>query len=532
MTAADSHTRAYDAWDRRAWAEARDAFAAMNAPGPDDLQRLAVAAFLSGDEALSADAWSRAYHAAPSAQIAARCAFWQAFQLQAAGEHARAGGWLTRAARLLTEVGHECAEHGLVQAMTALQRLNDGDPVAARAGFAEAVRTGQRFGDQDVQTLGRLGQGHALIELGRSGEGMALLDEVMVAVTTDEVSPVVAGLAYCAVIGLCRENFDLRRAAEWTTALISWCGAQPELMAYRGQCLIHRSEVLQLRGNWPEAMAAAALARRRLSEPMPRPALGMALYQQAELHRLRGDLGAAEAGYADAVRWGSPPQPGFALLRLAQGRTEAALAVINRLLGENSQPTSRCRLLPARVEIGLAAGDLAGAREAADELEALATELDAAYVAAVAAHARGAVLLASGDAPSAQGPLRRALAGWQELDVPYEAARTRALLATACAELGDPDSARLERDAALATFAEIGAALDAAALDHAAPDGLTQRELQVLRLLAGGHTNRAIAHRLSISDKTVARHISNIFTKLGISSRTAAAAYAYEHRLV
>ena len=533
MTASDLYERAGEAWEQRAWAQARDAFTAADRTEPlhsADLERLAVAAYLSGDDLSSLDAWCRAFHALQpdDLQAAARCAFWQAFQLFNGGEPARANGWLARARRLLETDGHECAVQGLIEGLTAVQLLHHGDPAAAQAGFATTVRIGQKFDDRDVETLGLLGQGESLIALGQAAEGVALLDEVMAAVTADEVSPTVAGLAYCAVIGICRESFDLRRAAEWTAALSAWCAAQPELVAYRGQCQIHRSELLQLLGAWPEAMQEARAALDRLSRPMPHAALGAAYYQQAELHRLRGDYAAAEDAYGEAVRRGNPAQPGLALLRLAQGRIDTAQAAINRLLAEATDAPARCRVLPARVQICLAAGDLAGARDAADELGQLAADLDATYVRGLAAHATGAVLLAEGDVHAAQRFLRRACEIWRRLDVPYEDARTRALLAEVYRDLGDPDSAKLELDAAEAVFARLGAATT----DAEPAGGLTDRELEVLRLVATGQSNRDIAKQLVISEKTVARHISNIFVKLGLNSRTAATAYAYEHHVV
>ncbi|HEY7045774.1 MAG TPA: LuxR C-terminal-related transcriptional regulator [Jatrophihabitantaceae bacterium] len=531
--------RARVAWSERAWAHARDAFVAADAEQPlslADRQCLATAAYLAGDDATSLAAWTQTYQelvAAGDRESAARCAFWQAFQLLTIGEGARGGGWLTRAQRLLDECGRDTAVRGYVQALSSVMLLQSGDAAGAQAGFAEAIRTGERFADIDVQTLGRLGQGQALVELGQVTAGFVLLDEVMVTVTANEVSPVLAGLAYCAVIGFCRETFDLRRAAEWTLALSDWCGAQPELVAYRGHCQVHRSEVLQQRGDWPEAMREAISARERLSEPIPRPAVGMACYQQGELHRLRGEFAAAEAGYREAIRWGGPPQPGFALLRLAQGRPDAARATISRLLDETAEPHVRCRLLPAQVEISLAAADVGTARAAADELATIAAGHTAPYVHASADHASGAVLLAEGNARAAHQALRRAFEVWQQLETPYEAARTRLLIAQAAEVLGDADSAELERDAARTVFAQLGAGPDLARLPQSGrAGGLTARELEVLRLIADGRSNRAIAEQLVISEKTVARHVSNILAKLDLPSRAAATAYAYQQQLI
>jgi ATP/maltotriose-dependent transcriptional regulator MalT len=341
------------------------------------------------------------------------------------------------------------------------------------------------------------------------------------------------------VIEGCQEIYDLRRAREWTAALGRWCESQPDLVPYRGQCMIRRAELMQLHGAWLDAMDEVRRARERLSQPTVHPAVGAACYQQGELHRLRGEFASAEEAYREASRWTRAPRPGLALLRLAQGDVEAALGAIRRLLDEARERHARPAVLGAAVEIALAANDVAAARAAADELSRIAGELDAPYLRALADHAAGAVLLAEGEPRAALDVLRRAWSAWQELEAPYESARVRVLIGRACRELGDEDAAEMELDAGRCVFQQLGAATDLArveALSRKAAAGgagrLTAREVQVLRLVAAGKTNRAIATDLVISEKTVARHLSNIFTKLGISSRAAATAYAYEHELV
>ena len=310
-------------------------------------------------------------------------------------------------------------------------------------------------------------------------------------------------------------------------------------MLYRGQCLIHRAELMLLRGAWADALDELRRALDRLAQPTSQRAAGAAHYLRAELDRLRGAFRDAEAGYRQANRWGHPPYPGLALLRLAQGRVAAASAAIRRVLDEAEDAPARARVLAAGAEIVLAAGDVAAARAAAAELSGVAAGWGAPLLHAQAAHAAGAVLLAEGDARAAVAALRRAWTGWRELEAPYDAARARVLLGLACRALGDEDGAALELDAARAAFERLGAAPDLARAEQLsrnaprpAPGGLTARELEVLALVAGGRTNRAIAAELVISEKTVATHVSSILAKLGLPSRSAATAYAYQHRLV
>jgi DNA-binding CsgD family transcriptional regulator len=377
-----------------------------------------------------------------------------------------------------------------------------------------------------------------LIRAGRSVEGVALLDEAMVAVTAGEVSPIVAGDVYCGVLSGCHELFDWRRAQEWTAALTRWCGEQRDLVPYRGQCLLRRAELMQLRGRWSDALAEARCACERLADPPGQAGLGSAFYQVAELHRLRGEPAEAEEAYRQASLHGRRPQPGLALLRLLQGDLAAALGAIRVAADETRERRTRPRMLAALVEIALAAGELETARAAAEGLASAADELEASYLRAVARQSAGAVLLADGRAADALAPLREAERLWQELEAPYEAARARVLVARACNELGDEAGAQLELDAAAATLREIGAAGDLDRIDRLRREQatgqppLTARELEVLRLIAAGLTNRAIADRLGISEKTVARHVSNLFVKLGLSSRSAATAYAFRHGLV
>jgi DNA-binding CsgD family transcriptional regulator len=545
MPTADNLNLGRDAFCRHAWTDAYVLLSAADRDEPlqpDDLERLATAAYSIGKDAESAEIWTRAHQeflGRGAVARAARCAFWLAFGLMHQGERARAGGWITRARELLDNAGQDCVEQGYLLLPIALQRVFAGDAAGAYGMFCQAAEIGDRFGDRDLIALARHSRGRVLIRMGEIRDGVGLLDEAMITIDAGEVSPLVVGDVYCSVIEGCLEVFDLRRAQEWTAALTRWCEAQPDLVPYRGQCLVRRAEILQLHGAWPEAIEAARQACNRLVQPSPQPALGAAFYQCGELYRLRGEFAEADEAYRDANRYGRKPQPGLALLRLAQGQTETATKAIQLALDEAHGAETRSRLLPAYVEIVLAAGDIQAARMAADELASLAGDLDAPMLTAVAAQARGAVRLTEGDARAALAVLRQAWTGWQEVDAAYDAARVRVLIGLASRDLGDVDAAEMEFDAARWIFQQLGARPDltrvealSRALKPAAPGGLSAREIQVLRLVAAGKTNRQIASALFISERTVERHLSNIFNKLDLTSRSAATAYAYEHQLL
>ncbi|HYH77406.1 MAG TPA: LuxR C-terminal-related transcriptional regulator [Arthrobacter sp.] len=519
----------------------RDADQRGGLPAPD-LDRLAIAEILTGNTAAGLDTLTRAheeYLVVGDVVGAARCAGWMGMQLMNLGEAARAGGWFARGQRLVDELAEPDAVQGLLLLPMGLGKLYGGDPAGALQVFSQVADFGQRFQDKDLSALALLGSGQATLMLGHPDEGLRMFDEVMVAVTAGELSPIPSGIIYCAVIGNCHLAFDLGRALQWTAALDRWCNARPDMVAFSGQCQSHRAELFRLHGAWNEALEAAAAAQGRSIKGDPQALYG-SYYQQGEVQRLTGKLEAADASYRQAARSGYEPQPGLALLALARGDAQQAQSMIRRAAGVADIATRR-NLLPALVEIEVAASDLEAARRGANELEAFARECPMPMVRAVAGQADGGVLLAEGDPAGASQVLRHAWKLWLELGVPYEAARCRVLIGRACRALGDEPSALMDFESAHAELLELGAAPAAAwaaSLMREGADGtdgtkgpLSPREAEVLRFVASGMGNRAIAAELYLSEKTVARHISNIFLKLGLSSRAAATRYAFEHGL-
>ena len=537
--------RGRESYRCEAWNDAYESLEAADRSarlGADDLELLANSAYMLGREGDYFGALGRAYRAhldAGQALSALRCAFWIGVNLAQRGEMGQAGGWLGRAQRLLEQEGGDRVERGYLLLPVVFQQEASGDLEAAAATAAEAAAIAETFDDSDLLALAAHERGHILIRLGRIKEGLALLDEAMVAVTADELSPIPAGIVYCGVILACRDAHELNRAQEWTAALSAWCERQPDLVAFTGRCLVHRAQIMQLHGDWPEAIEEARRAAERCLRGENRAAAGEACYQLGEIHRLLGDYRAAEEAYLEASGYGWEPQPGLALTRLSQGKVDTAEAAIRRVEAETSEPGKRAGLLPAFVEIMLAVEDRDAAGAGCDELSSIARQQESGALQGMATQARGALRLAEGDPRAALPSLRRAAEQWQRLEAPYELARVRELIGLACRELGDEDTATLELEAALDAFARLGARTDlsrvgmlaeiAAAVDS---HGLTGREIEVLRHLSAGATNKAIAARLVVSVRTVDRHVSNIYAKLGVSSRAAATAYAHEHGLV
>jgi len=528
-----------------AWADALSALSAADRAAPlsaGDLELLATSAYMTGQDDLYRETLERAYkaHVADGeVKRAVRCAFWLGLAYLFKGDQGQGNGWLATAQQMLERAQTECAELGYLMVPMAEKLLGTKDYAGSLAVATNAVDIGERFADADLVSCARHLQGRALIGQGQVEKGLERLDQAMIAVTAGELGPIMTGLIYCSVIQACQRVYALARAWEWTSALTEWCEAQPQMAAFTSTCLVHRAEIMQVRGAWLDAMAEARRAQARQSQGSEQASQAAAHYQQAEVHRLRGDNEAAEAAYRSASQQGHDPQPGLALLRLTQGRHDAAAAAMRRAVGEARDPLERARLLPACLEILLAGDDLENARQANRELAEIAARFDTAVLRAMADQAQGAVHLAEGDARAALGFLRKAFDGWQQVEAPYDSARVRVLKGLACRALGDDEGAALELDAAKVAFAELGALPDVARVETlknaSAKSGshpLTRRELQVLRLVAAGKTNKAIAAELFLSEKTVDRHTSNIFNKLGVPSRAAATAYAYKHKLI
>lgn len=541
MGVVDDLAKARAAFERREWVAAYDALVDADEGSmlADDFARLATTAFLLGRKNDCIQALQRAYKAhldAGETVAAIRSAFWLAMVLIGDGEVAVGGGWVARAQRLLEGVEGDVVERGYVLTPVMLRHIFAQEYQQAYALALEITDYGRRFDDPNLLANGLNAQGRMMLYSGRVREGLALLDEAMVGISTGDVSPIFAGEVYCSLIEACQEVSDFDRAAEWTSALTSWIEAQPGLVPFTGQCAVHRGQIMRVRGAFAGAVEEFELSvHRYLEAETPAPA-GLAMDECGGVLRILGDLPAAERAYERSVAFGHEPQPGLALLWLARGQTSDALAAIRRLLAEPRDPVHRSQLLPASVEVLLAAGEIDEAATVSEELTAVAESFGCSALKAMAHYARGSVLLAKGQPSAAVTELRDAQRHWQRLLAPYETARARLLIGRALREVGDDHSASSELTAARRTFHELGAvsaeAEAARMLTPALPRGLTEREVEVLRLVATGKSNPEIAETLVLSEKTVARHLSNIFTKLDVPTRTAAAAFAFENRLL
>ncbi len=532
---------ARSAYAERHWTDAYSAFSSADAAEPlaaADLELFATSAYMLGKvpEMLAAQERAHyAYIAEGNDLHAARAALWLASNLASRGKIPQASGWVEASERLLQTAPEDCVERGYLLMPQALRHVASGEfeDVAMLSG--RAADMGRRFDDPDLTALASQTQGRALLRLSRTAEGLRLLDEVMVSVTGPRMNPMVTGIVYCSVLEGCYETHAFRRASEWTLALTDWCGEQPDLVAFTDQCFAHRSETLRLQGAWTEAAQEAgragdAGARFRIA--------AQATYQLAEIHRLRGDLEGAIAAYRRVSIDGGEPMPGLALARLAQGNADAAFASMVEALSEATDPFDRIGLLPALVEIAIATGHLSSATDAANELTAAARHTQSEAHLAWASHAEGRVALAERRISQAVVHLRAAKGLWQDLALPHELARSRVDLGRALRARGDDHGSDLEWEAARAVFVELGAIPDVRTVDDLVrgtrsewPSGLTDREVEVLRMLASGATNRSIAANLVLSERTIDRHVSNIFSKIDVSSRSAATAWAIRNGL-
>src|SRR6266480_3054983 len=531
-----------DALRRHDWQSAYNALSsagAATAADPEALQDLAEAAWWLGklDECIAArelayEAYEAAGDSPRALRVAARLFDDHSFK----GRPAIAQAWVRRAAKTLGD-DRDCSERGQLLLRDVEIRSGSGDLSGAQECAEHALELGRSCGDADLYADSLQALGRVLILQGRPAEGLSLLDEAMLSAAEGKLGPFVTGKVYCSLISACEELGDLERAAQWTDMGMTWSAGHP-FAAFPGLCRVHRAEVLQLRGAWADAEREARHAHDELEDVNVGNA-ARALYEIGEIRRRLGDFDVAEGAFQRAAELGMHPQPGLSLLRLSQGRQDAAAAGIAQALSEESwNRLARAKLLGPQVQIALAAGALEVARAASDELEEIAHEYSGAVLRASSDTARGRLHLADGDVGGACRTLRGALALWQELDVPYEVATTQVLLGAASREAGDEDSAIACFRAAAGCFDRLGAAVDARELElrrrgiAVLPGGLTGRECEVLRLVASGATNKEIAAELVLSGKTVARHLSNIFTKIGVSSRAGATAYAFENGIV
>lgn len=522
-------TSAREAYCRREWKQVYQTLLALkDSLDAADLELLGTAAYLNArDHQPYLERAYALYDEDGEEERASRCAFWIGLLYLLSGESARAGGWLARGRRLIE--GHECVETGYHLVPICEQRLQAGESASALEAAEAAAEVGERFDDADLVAIARHLQGRAWIQMGETSSGLMLLDEAMLGAVSDGLSPIITGLIYCSVIETCQEIYEVSRAGEWTEAFDRWCNEQSDLVAFTGTCRVCRAEILQFHGDWRDAMEEAVHACERAEGG----ALPAALYRRAEIHRLRGEFARAEEIYREAAKQGREPQPGMAYLRLAQGRARDADAALRRVLAATDAPPRRAPLLGARIEVALARGDDASAREACRELAETAERLNADVLRAAAAYARGAIALYEDGAEEALVPLQWAVEAWRRVEAPYEEARTRVLIGRACRLLGDVEAADIEVDAAAEVFRRLGATPDLERLNrHQRTYPLTSREMQVLRLIAAGKTNRAIASDLYVSPRTIDRHVSSILSKLDVPTRAAATAYAYDHQLL
>jgi DNA-binding NarL/FixJ family response regulator len=540
MGVVEELVRAREAYDRREWLAAYSKMSDITSDelNADDFVRLATAAYLLGRRNDCVQALQRAYQLNVDADdklAAVRSAFWLALVLLTSGETAIGGGWVARSQRLLAEVGGDVVERGYVLIHEMFRNIYAEEFAAAAELAEEITEYGHRYRDPDLIAMGLGSQGRLLLYGGRVAEGLALLDESMVGVAAGEVSTIFAGNVYCSMIEACQEIADFDRAARWTAALTNWCAEQPGLVPFTGQCAVHRGQIMRAQGAFAEALTEFELAVQRYLADQTPGAAGLAMAERGDVLRILGNLSDSQEAYERAVAFGHEPQPGLSLLWLALGRAEASAAAIRRLLGEVGDPVHRSQLLPAAVEVLLAAGHPDEASASAAELRSTAGSFGCLPLQARANHAAAMVALEADDPATALQLLRQALAVWKRLGWRYENARCRLQLGRALRALGDAESAAAELAAARDSFAELGAAPAerevAKLITSTYPSGLTAREIDVLRLVAAGNTNPEIAALLFLSEKTVARHLSNIFAKLDVTSRTAAAAFAYEHHI-
>jgi len=506
-----------------------------------ELDRLADAFFWLDEPWTSSDVRREAYrrHVAGGDHDLAAVAAWRLFyEYHLVGEAAVASGWIERCAQHVETAGSGPAAGWIEIARTDLA-LAGGD-VDAALGHARLARDlARRAGEPDLLAMATQALGRAEIACRRYDDGVRLLDETMVSVINEELDPHFTGWVFCNVISACMGLADLRRAAEWSDAALRWCGSLREGRLYPGLCGLYVVELALLRGDWDRADAGAREACEHLHAYDPRYA-GEAFYLIGEVARLRGQHDAAVAAYDRANDLGHPGQPGRALLASALGRRDEALAGLRSALPDVAATFPRAQALAALVELAVAEGSVDEAVRAQGELEAVAAGSPGEVLSRLAEGTAGLLLAASGEPETGLARLRRAAADLRSLGLPYEAACFSRAAGRVARTLGDGETARLETRAAERAFHQLGAVDDLRTLidrpiagpTAAGESPLSDRELEVLELVAAGATNREIAERLHLSRHTVSRHLSNIFTKLGVHSRAAATSLAHERGLL
>lgn len=506
----------------------------------DELDDLGQAAWFTGQDEVSERAWERAHLAfldGGDLDAAVRCVFWLGFTLSEHGETVLARTWMGRLFELCGRPDadpHTDAFRTLCQAVGAFAQ---GDVAGSAPLYRQATERAAAAGDGDLDALATMGLGRALVQLGRVEEGFACMDRVMLMIGSGRVSDRAAGPAFCAVVASLLARGDLERARVWTRDLGDWCDSQQGLEPFRGECTLHRATVMQLGGEWKAAAQAAARVCRTEKRAETR---GNAWYRAAELHRVAGRAAQARDAYREAAALGTEAQPGLALLHRDVGELDTAWTGLARARGSLLGPAERAEVLSAAVTVALERGRIADARTASGELADCAALFDTLSIRALAAQAAGAIALREGRTADALALLRSAWLDWRRLDAPHQAALVRIAIGSAARAAGDEEGAQLEFDAARAVLEGLGAVPDLARLERIATTstptpadpGLSRREREVLELVAQGWSNRRIAERLFLSDRTVARHVGSILSKLGVPSRSAATAYAFAHGLV
>ena len=534
---------ARDAHARRDWATAYDSLSQLrrlDQLGTDDLSALGDAAWWLGliRETLEVcEECHDRYLAEGRLDRAAMAALESGFGWYLRGRPEIGAGWINRARRLLADQPAGLG-HGLLLWMEVNERASAGDVTGTLEGSRQLQRMATDLDAPVLACFGLVAEGILAIRQGHTDRGFGLLDEAMLPVLAGRIPADWAGNLYCQMMALCHDLADVPRARRWTTAMEQWCDLLSSAVMIVGICRVHRAQLLRLEGAWDAAVHEATTATEELAE-LNVEAVAEALFELGEIHRLRGDLAAARSAYDASQQLGRDPRAGTALLLLAEGRDADSEAAIRQALAEESDAFRRARLLVARVQIDCGLRDVAGADAAATELQALADTYRSPGFRAWAALARGAASLVAGSAPEALIALRTALTTFQSMGATYDAAVVRSLMSRALASLGESVAAAAERDAADEVFLRLGATQrgtawvdDRETAGEIAPGGLTPREREIVCAVAEGMSNREVAARLVISEKTVARHLANIFLKLDVSSRTAAAAWAYREGLV